>query len=145
MSLTSVGLCAIKQGCQMVCFQTKNTNLGKFWRALYWKMLLYFMVIWNILWTYGIFMAIWYILCSFGTLYPVLVKCTKKNLASLPSSPIRAIDCKTLSYLRSRNVKADDALQVLHEFLLDVINYICMYNVKLPNSWRKFLDDFLIV
>jgi hypothetical protein len=23
-----------KQGCQMVCFQTKNPNLGKFWRAL---------------------------------------------------------------------------------------------------------------
>jgi hypothetical protein len=22
------------QGCQMVCFQTKNPNLGKFWRVL---------------------------------------------------------------------------------------------------------------
>jgi hypothetical protein len=22
------------QGCQMVCFQTKNTNFGKIWRAL---------------------------------------------------------------------------------------------------------------
>jgi hypothetical protein len=22
------------QGCQMVCFQTKNPNLGKFWKAL---------------------------------------------------------------------------------------------------------------
>jgi hypothetical protein len=22
------------QGCQKVCFQTKNPNLGKFWRAL---------------------------------------------------------------------------------------------------------------
>jgi hypothetical protein len=42
------------QGCQMVCFQTKNPNLGKFWRALEWKMLLYFMIIWNILWPYGI-------------------------------------------------------------------------------------------
>jgi hypothetical protein len=37
------------QGCQMVCFQTKNSNLGKFWRALEWKMLVKFMVIWNIL------------------------------------------------------------------------------------------------
>jgi hypothetical protein len=26
------------QGCQMVCFQTKNPNLGKFWRVLQWKM-----------------------------------------------------------------------------------------------------------
>jgi hypothetical protein len=25
---------AAEQGCQMVCFQTKNPNLGKFWRAL---------------------------------------------------------------------------------------------------------------
>jgi hypothetical protein len=22
------------QGCQMVCFQTKNPNLGEFWRAI---------------------------------------------------------------------------------------------------------------
>jgi hypothetical protein len=43
------------QGCQMVCFQTKNPNLGKFWRALEWKMLVYFMVIWNILLPFGIF------------------------------------------------------------------------------------------
>jgi hypothetical protein len=28
-------------------------------------------------------MTIWYILCSFGTLFPILVSCTKKNLASL--------------------------------------------------------------
>jgi hypothetical protein len=44
------------QGCQMVCFQTKNPNLGKFWMALEWKMLLYFMVIWNILRSFGIFL-----------------------------------------------------------------------------------------
>jgi hypothetical protein len=35
------------QGCQMICFQTKNTNLGKSWSALDWKMLVYFMAIWN--------------------------------------------------------------------------------------------------
>jgi hypothetical protein len=40
-----------KQGCQMVCFQTKNPNLGKLWRTLEWKMLVYFMVTWNILGT----------------------------------------------------------------------------------------------
>jgi hypothetical protein len=43
------------QGCQIVCFQTKNPNLGKFGRALDWKMLIYFMPIWNILQTFGIF------------------------------------------------------------------------------------------
>jgi hypothetical protein len=41
------------QGCQMVCFQTKNPNLGKFWSALEWKMLVYFMFIWNILRSFG--------------------------------------------------------------------------------------------
>jgi hypothetical protein len=38
----------------MVCFQTKNPDLGKFWRALEWKMFVYFMTIWNILWPFGI-------------------------------------------------------------------------------------------
>jgi hypothetical protein len=39
----------------MVCSQTKNPNLGKFWRELDWKMFIYFMAIWNILWRFGIF------------------------------------------------------------------------------------------
>jgi hypothetical protein len=46
----------------MVYFQTENPNLGKFWRVLQWKMLVYFMYIWytyftficDILWTFGI-------------------------------------------------------------------------------------------
>jgi hypothetical protein len=28
-----------------ICFQTKNLNLGKIWRSLGWKMLLYFVTI----------------------------------------------------------------------------------------------------
>jgi hypothetical protein len=43
----------------MVYFQTKNRNLGEFWRAFQWKMCVYFMVyftsIWYILWPFGIF------------------------------------------------------------------------------------------
>jgi hypothetical protein len=39
----------------MVSFQTKNLNLGKFWMALDWKLLISFMAIWNILETFGIF------------------------------------------------------------------------------------------
>jgi hypothetical protein len=31
----------LEQGCQTVYFQTKNLNLGKFWRALDGKMLIY--------------------------------------------------------------------------------------------------------
>jgi hypothetical protein len=45
---TQIGLVLIwslDQGCQMVCFQTKNTNLGKFWGVLGGKMLLYVMAI----------------------------------------------------------------------------------------------------
>jgi hypothetical protein len=78
----------------MVCFQTKNPNLGTFWRALEWKMLVclwsfgifyghleYFTVIWNILRSFGIFyghlvyiwpfgnvVVIWYIIPRFGLL-----------------------------------------------------------------------------
>jgi hypothetical protein len=43
-----------RQDCQMVCFQTKNPNWGKFWRALEWKILVYFMIIWNILRPIGV-------------------------------------------------------------------------------------------
>jgi hypothetical protein len=58
-------------------FQTKYPNLGKFWRALQWKMLAYFVVIWSILLPFGIFgchlvylVAIWYILWLFGIFPP---------------------------------------------------------------------------
>jgi hypothetical protein len=63
----------------MICFQTKNPNLGKFWRDLQWKMLvgilvgrpfglvyghcIYFMAIWYSLWLFGIFPP------NFGMLY----------------------------------------------------------------------------
>jgi hypothetical protein len=64
------------QGCQMVSFQTKNSDLGKFWTALGGKMLLEFMAIWNILWTFGIFYDhlehfgfLWYIFYGFGIMY----------------------------------------------------------------------------
>jgi hypothetical protein len=51
----------------MVYFQTKNAILGQFCRALDWKMLIYFMAIWNIMETFGLiydhlvhFVFIWY-------------------------------------------------------------------------------------
>jgi hypothetical protein len=67
----------VRQGCQMVHFQTnKNRNLGTFWRVLHSKMfsvfyghLVYFTDIWSILQTFGLFYRhlvyftdIWYIL-----------------------------------------------------------------------------------
>jgi hypothetical protein len=92
----------LDQGCQMVHFQTKNPNLGKFWRAFDWEMLIYFLAILAILRTFGIFYHhlnyftdIWDILSPFELFYghlgyfmtiwyifPVLVSCTKKNLAT---------------------------------------------------------------
>jgi hypothetical protein len=90
-------------GCQMGYFQTKIPNLGKKlgacnWRGWYilWPFGLfyrYFMTVWYILWPFGTFydrlvhfMTVWYILCSFDTFFPVLVSCTKKNLAILVDS-----------------------------------------------------------
>jgi hypothetical protein len=52
----------------MVYFQTKNPNLGKIWRALEWKMLLYFMTIWT-----RYISAVWYNLWPFGTVCGHLV------------------------------------------------------------------------
>jgi hypothetical protein len=76
-------ICDRQQGCQMVSFQTKNPNLGKFRRALDWKMLIHFTAVFNILQTFGIFydnlvhlVFVWYI-------FPVWVSCTNKNLAAL--------------------------------------------------------------
>jgi hypothetical protein len=64
------------QGCQMVYFQTKNTNLGKFWRVLKLKMLVYFIHIGSIFRPFGIFYShlvyfpsFWYIFNPFGMLY----------------------------------------------------------------------------
>jgi hypothetical protein len=57
----------------MVYFQTKNPSLGKFGRAFDWKNLMYFMDIWDILRTFGIFhdhllhfVFTWCIVSSFG-------------------------------------------------------------------------------
>jgi hypothetical protein len=74
------------QGCQMVCFQTKNPNLGQFWSVLDWKMLIYtyhshldyFIEILEILLPFGTFCAHSVHFSGFG--YHVH---TTKNLATL--------------------------------------------------------------
>jgi hypothetical protein len=59
----------------MVCFQTKNSNLGKIWKALKLKKVAYYLAIWEyicaiwyILWPFGNLVAIWYIRPCFGIL-----------------------------------------------------------------------------
>jgi hypothetical protein len=53
----------------MVCFQTKNPNLGKCLRGLDWKMFIYFMAIWTILWRFGIFYDHLVHFSGFGIMY----------------------------------------------------------------------------
>jgi hypothetical protein len=58
-------------------FQTQNPYLGKCWRALKWKIqvyfayghLEYFTVIWLIIWLFGYVVVIWYIFPRFGILH----------------------------------------------------------------------------
>jgi hypothetical protein len=57
-------------GCQMVCFQTKNPNLGKFWRGLQWKILVYFMTVWFILRPLEIFYGHLVYFCPFWYFVP---------------------------------------------------------------------------
>jgi hypothetical protein len=64
----------VVQGCQMVCFQTKNPNLVKFWRVLLWEILVYFMTVWSILRPLEIF---------YGHLVYCVVFWTMENLATL--------------------------------------------------------------
>jgi hypothetical protein len=78
------------QGCQMVSFQTKKSQFGKILEGLamenlgiFYDHLVYLTAIKNILWPFGTFcghlvhfVAIWYI-------FPILVFCTKTNLATL--------------------------------------------------------------
>jgi hypothetical protein len=46
------------QDFKMAYFHSKNPNLGLLWRALEWKILVYFRTIWNILLPFGIFYGI---------------------------------------------------------------------------------------
>jgi hypothetical protein len=68
-----------RQGCQMVCFQIKNPNLGKFWInvGIFYGHLVYFMVFCYFLWIFDIFHGNLVYFSLF------LVFCTKKNLATL--------------------------------------------------------------
>jgi hypothetical protein len=74
------------QGCQMVCFQTKNPNFGKIWRALEWKMLLYFLTVCNILRPFGIIIYASYSLWWLGIFFTFWHVWTKKHLATLRGS-----------------------------------------------------------
>jgi hypothetical protein len=89
------------QGCQMVSFQTKNPTSGKIERALDWKMLIYFMSIWNILWTFGMFYDPLVHLCSFGTFFSgfgIMYREKSGNPANVAVVSTELNSCSALSY-----------------------------------------------
>jgi hypothetical protein len=59
--------------------------MGNFWRNIDWKMLIYLMVIWNTLRIFGIFYdhSVHFVFKGIVHFIPVLVWCTKRNLAAL--------------------------------------------------------------
>jgi hypothetical protein len=85
----------------MICFQTKNPNLGKFWKALYvmenagifYSHLEYFTVIWYILYPFVNVVVIWYILPRFGIL------CQEKS-----GNPAGNIQRPTLGKVATRKI-----------------------------------------
>jgi hypothetical protein len=106
----------------MVYFQTKNPNLGKFGRALDWKMFIYFMAILNILKSFGIFydhlvyfVVMWYIFPSLGfcikknlaTLYPIHF-CSRKNSVPELAKPVLSwvIYVRTFTYMYVPEIKS---------------------------------------
>jgi hypothetical protein len=106
-----------EQGCQMVYLQAKNPNLGKFWRILQRKILVYFMSIRYILRPFAIFyghlvyfLVIWYI-------FPILVSCSKKNLATLAESRLRwfCVCCTRFFYLSILSFcrKLNDEIEII--------------------------------
>jgi hypothetical protein len=67
-------------------FSNPKYQLGKFCRSLDWKMLIYLMAIWNILQIIGLFYDHLVHFVFIWNIFPVLVICTKKNLATLEKS-----------------------------------------------------------
>jgi hypothetical protein len=76
----------------MLYFQTKNLNLGKFWRALESKMLVYFMVIWNILLPLVISSGHLVMLCHFVMLWPFWYIVSRKIWQPRFANPFFQID-----------------------------------------------------
>jgi hypothetical protein len=57
-------------------YQTKNSNLGKFWKVLQWKMLVFFVAILSISRPNGVFNGHLVHFVVIWNIFPVLVCCT---------------------------------------------------------------------
>jgi hypothetical protein len=94
---------------------------------------------WYILWPFGIFccqlvdlMAICYILCSFDTYFPVLVYCTKPNLATLFMNACiqMYIPVKTLTFDCNVQFWKNMLFNVTNTCNVFIVSYTCnVFNV----------------
>jgi hypothetical protein len=75
-------------------------KLGEFWRVIAMEYLGMFLTILLFYCYWKYFMAIWYILWSFGIFFPILVFCTKKNLAT------QVIEERQIQFLFSQRFSA---------------------------------------
>jgi hypothetical protein len=121
----------------MVYFQTKIPILGKFWMVLEWKVLVYFMALWSVLRTFGIFHGhsvyfgyVWYIFSRFGMLY----KDKSGNIGS------NGVDKKRFAKIENRraiNKSVNSRHRVRGEPGADVaitnFSYFCHFSAK---KWR---------
>jgi hypothetical protein len=95
----------------MHIFKPKTPNLGKFWRALQCKMLVYFMAIWSIRRSFGLVCGNFVYFMVFSYIFPVLVCCTKKNLATL------ATKCKIKHIQKSVHFFGGGRLKIIADHL----------------------------
>jgi hypothetical protein len=85
----------------MVCFQTKNPNLGKFWRVfateddcIFNGHSVHFTIFCYILWTFGIVRGNWVTFSRFGILYQENLATLKQCLRTSEASKV----CKTIHF-----------------------------------------------
>jgi hypothetical protein len=83
-----------------------------FWRALDWKMLTYFVAIWNILQTFGIFydhlvkfVFIWYIFPGFGIMYQEKSGNPGPEAGSLTTEQLEKLNCSKESNIKLTRVE----------------------------------------
>jgi hypothetical protein len=77
-------------------FKPKIPNSGKFWRALQWKMLIYFTAFWYILWPFGLFYGFWVNFVVIWYIFSDLECFAKKNLATLAETQEVVVPRKNL-------------------------------------------------
>jgi hypothetical protein len=90
----------LKAGLPDGIFSNQNPNLGKFWRVLQWKLLVYLCPFGILYSHFPYFMVIWYFFWLIGIFCPAL-----KNLATLLESTMPASDITPLFTDNNEHIK----------------------------------------